>query len=251
MGREVKQIIAQRLVEAGFNWDFTVEKKNPVTGVKFEGVNLALLSNKQDKFFITYKQALSIGAKVKKGEKGTPIVGRWIKGEPKQYYVVFGLSQVEGLTDDILANLACANAPVKEVKQIAAPDIEVKRKTAKEVKRKEPKEKESKTGYKKGKYKTMRIAGNPRRKGAVIVEGYIFGDKFGAHKEKNVKGYTITDIPTGYTICKVKSLKDVMPEIEKIFEENKEYYKNMQENGDYERMVKELNEAEVIKEIDN
>lgn len=70
--KQLKQGTApwQRPWEPGFSLPV-----NPTTGNRYRGINVIQLmsQNRDDNRWMTYKQAKSIGAQVKKGEKGTPI----------------------------------------------------------------------------------------------------------------------------------------------------------------------------------
>lgn len=86
--------------------------KNAISKKLYRGVNVLLLSLLgQDDWFLTYKQAKSLGGNVKKGAKGIPITFYNVvdsktqvdaKGKPKQvrflrYYTVFNASDCENL----------------------------------------------------------------------------------------------------------------------------------------------------------
>ncbi|MCU0440407.1 MAG: zincin-like metallopeptidase domain-containing protein [Raineya sp.] len=83
---------------------------NFVTGKRYRGVNLILLGslNYPIPAFFTFQQINELGGKVKKGEKGTPVI-YWNttekeneKGETEKksflkYYTVFNIGQTEGI----------------------------------------------------------------------------------------------------------------------------------------------------------
>jgi antirestriction protein ArdC len=118
--------IVERIVEALERGDIPWRKPwktrrahNATTGHEYTGVNALLLnlaSHYSDPRFLTYKQAAAMGAQVRKGERGWPVVyyssgvkttetateGGEIKTEGKRYrfmksYTVFNASQVDGM----------------------------------------------------------------------------------------------------------------------------------------------------------
>ena len=85
--------------------------KNLISGKTYRGINIFLLGcqNYESPFWLTYKQAIDKGGKVRKGEKGSPCVF-WslVDVQDKEtdttkklpflrYYTVFNSSQIEGL----------------------------------------------------------------------------------------------------------------------------------------------------------
>lgn len=88
---------------------------NYVTGDQYTGKNLAILASASGSFgndkFLTFKQALSIGRVVKKGEKGIPLerVVRIKKVNPKtgkpedkttiKRFTVFNITQTQELEE--------------------------------------------------------------------------------------------------------------------------------------------------------
>ena len=103
---------------------------NHITGRSYSGVNVMILWSRAfaSNRWMTYKQAQSIGATVRKGEKGTQIVFAAPRkyedkatGEEKSYfflkaYYVFNLDQIDGVEAQPVA------APVTEVERIASAD---------------------------------------------------------------------------------------------------------------------------------
>lgn len=116
------RIIAQ--LEAGIipwrkEWKATGHSSIPAnytTGKPYRGINILLLMAAPfdgDSRFLTYKQAQGIGAQVRKGEKGTPIVF-WSTFEGKdtdddekrrvpflRTYIVFHVSQCDGIPAEL------------------------------------------------------------------------------------------------------------------------------------------------------
>jgi antirestriction protein ArdC len=96
-------------------WKCGGAPKNFITGRPYRGVNifLTIMQGYASPYWITFKQAMERGARVKQGEKGTPII--FWNGQTRQvpdeegeiaareipfmrYYTVFNLAQIEGLT---------------------------------------------------------------------------------------------------------------------------------------------------------
>jgi len=103
---------------------------NHITGRPYSGVNVMILWGRAftSNRWMTFKQAQSIGATVRKGEKGTQIVFAKpmtitdkATGEEKQIYMlrayyVFNLDQIDGVP------AAAPAAPVSEIERHAAAD---------------------------------------------------------------------------------------------------------------------------------
>jgi antirestriction protein ArdC len=103
---------------------------NHISGRSYSGVNVMILWSRafSSNRWMTYKQAQSVGATVRKGEKGTQIVFASPRkyedkatGEEKSYfflkaYYVFNLDQIDGLPAQPVA------APVTEVERHATAD---------------------------------------------------------------------------------------------------------------------------------
>jgi len=149
----VYQIITDRIVtqlEKGVipwrkPWKGTADARLPrnVKGRPYRGINVWLLLSLgyDSPYFMTYKQAQSLGGKVKAGEKGMPVI-LWQPFEkmaedkegvmrPKRfmtlrYYTVFNISQTEGckFPKAVQASLDVqpSTAPVDEFAGIAAAD---------------------------------------------------------------------------------------------------------------------------------
>lgn len=84
--------------------------KNLITGKPYRGINalITAMIGYDSPYFLTYKQAQSIGGNVKKGEKGIPIVfWNFIEKEKSngetdtmafcKYYTVFNYEQIENV----------------------------------------------------------------------------------------------------------------------------------------------------------
>jgi antirestriction protein ArdC len=101
--------------------------KNLVTGKDYHGINFMLLSMGKDSSYCTYKQALSIGANVKEGMKGTPVVYynfiESVKDGKKstipfmKYSTVFGVSQLENVPAKYMP-IAREIPPLEEVDKL-------------------------------------------------------------------------------------------------------------------------------------
>jgi antirestriction protein ArdC len=118
MKNDVYEIVTERLIaqlESGAApwrkpWNATQEMpKNLVSGKSYRGLNFFLLacSGFPSPYFLTYKQAQSLGGNVRKGEKGMPVTywniqekevdGKVKKSAFLKYYTVFNASQCEGI----------------------------------------------------------------------------------------------------------------------------------------------------------
>lgn len=109
------------------------KSRNLITGHKYRGINTLMTCT--DAFWMTYKQAQSIGANVKSGEKGTPIV-YWSfgknenkeTGEEKSFafcktYSVFNVSQIENLPDKLLQKIENETSRSKFETILAADEV--------------------------------------------------------------------------------------------------------------------------------
>lgn len=134
MGKKVAEVVTQRIMEsleAGVapwkkSWVGGESSKNLISGRPYSGVNFFLTHPMVTGFsqpgFVTYKQAVSLGGNVRKGEKGTPIVfygANKDKSTGKEYmfaryYRVFNVSQLDGIeisskvsreTDEVVKNM--------------------------------------------------------------------------------------------------------------------------------------------------
>jgi len=117
----VYQIVTDRILEsleAGIvPWQrpwITAAPMNLTTKKPYRGINVWLTSARRytSPYWLTFKQAKDLGASVRKGERGTPIVyyttfetdKTYPDGTPKtgmvlRYYTVFNTDQIDGLTD--------------------------------------------------------------------------------------------------------------------------------------------------------
>jgi antirestriction protein ArdC len=87
--------------------------KNLLTQREYRGMNVFMLAMQgyNSPYWLTYQQAISLGANVKKGEKGTPIIyWNWVEKDDEKseeqevkrvpflrFYTVFNVCQVENL----------------------------------------------------------------------------------------------------------------------------------------------------------
>lgn len=134
MRNKVYGIITEKILEAmdkdivpwRATWKVDGADRNPVSGTEYRGINTLLLSMSRmingfsTPYWYTFKQASSIGGKVKKGSSSTLITfynikekkqDRWTDAETKifnktgkkpktfmlRYYRVFNLDQIEGI----------------------------------------------------------------------------------------------------------------------------------------------------------
>lgn len=127
MNKEVYQYVTDAILErleAGDvpwrkPWKYTGEAGSPrnfISGKPYRGVNVWLLAGRYDlPFWLSFKQAQEIGAKVRKGEKSSLVVfwsivkkASKVKGEEPtkifllRYYRVFNVAQIEGISDERL-----------------------------------------------------------------------------------------------------------------------------------------------------
>lgn len=119
-GSSVYEIVTDRIVvklnEGVIPWlkpwnARTSIPRNLVTGKPYRGINIFVLGMQayQSPYWLTFKQAADRGGKIKKGEKGTPVVyWNYIDVEDKatgevkktpflRYYTVFNVAQTEGI----------------------------------------------------------------------------------------------------------------------------------------------------------
>ena len=113
------------------------QPKNLMSGKDYRGINVFLLgcTGYTSPYFLTYNQASKVGAHVRKGEKGYPVIF-WKFGEREvqdagetvtkssvlcRYYTVFNVAQVDGLDvpQDMLEPIPPSN-PIAECEQLLA-----------------------------------------------------------------------------------------------------------------------------------
>jgi len=111
---EILQIMEQGIVPWQKPWHLKGEHRNLVTGNRYRGINVFLLScaGYGSPWWLTYRQAQEKGGQVRKGEKGRRIVFWKLQGKKEdtengehgpriapllRYYTVFNLQQIEGL----------------------------------------------------------------------------------------------------------------------------------------------------------
>lgn len=100
-------------------WTGSNRDQNPASGTIYRGINMFLLACSPfgNPNWVTFNQAKKAGGKVKKGEKGTPVIfwafmkkegSRWVKADPRtddearpilKYYTVFNVEQCEGIPE--------------------------------------------------------------------------------------------------------------------------------------------------------
>jgi len=115
--------IVEKLTEGEIPWKRTWNAKTQapcsfVSKKNYSGINIFLLASQryQSPYWLTYKQAQTLGGTVRKGEKSTPIIfwsfsekedesGEIKKSGFLKYYSVFNTAQVEGLKD--LPDFSC------------------------------------------------------------------------------------------------------------------------------------------------
>ena len=113
------------------SWATAGHPKNLITGERYRGVNVLLLSslNFPQNLFLTYRQAAYMGANVKTGEKGnlvvfTKFIDEKTDEETKvrryflRYYMVFNVAQCEGIPDKFIPQAAPEKKPIEACEQI-------------------------------------------------------------------------------------------------------------------------------------
>jgi antirestriction protein ArdC len=115
------------------------EPKNLLSGKPYRGVNVFLLTSAryESPYWLTYRQAQTLGAHVRRGEQGYPVVfWKWREQEEDneekeqpsrhyapllRYYTVFNLAQVEGLDSvKALAKREKVLTPIAACEQVIA-----------------------------------------------------------------------------------------------------------------------------------
>lgn len=119
MAISVYEIVTERIIKAlesgTVPWRMPWKQRIPMNFVSkkpYRGINIFLLSDGVTPYWLSYKQAQSLGGQVRKGEKGSLCVfWTWLKKEEVQdngdkkdkkipflrYYTVFNLSQIDGI----------------------------------------------------------------------------------------------------------------------------------------------------------
>ena len=118
-----KMMVDEKKVPWRKPW-ITVSKRNWVSGKEYRGINRLLLGFYPDSFYMTFNQAQTLGLRIKEGAK-SKIVIFWKFFENKKkneeeteteekskkfskaipmlrYYRVFGISDIEGITEEML-----------------------------------------------------------------------------------------------------------------------------------------------------
>ena len=137
--KEITENIIKVMEETGSKW--TKEwtgggmPNNPFTGSNYSGINVMQLfavghiKGYSSQKWGTYKQLIEKGGKVKKGEKGSPVIfyktlnikDRKTEEEKKiplmKYFTVFNIEQTEGLDEKYFETKVCnsENMPVEEI----------------------------------------------------------------------------------------------------------------------------------------
>jgi len=136
---KVTEAIIQRLEAGVIPWHCPWSGVTPrnLSGREYHGINVMLLAMQgyPSPYWLTFKQCESLGGKVRKGAKGTPVVfWRWIEskdevnqdtGEPKRipflrYHTVFNLEQTEGIPAPESDCKLIETDPIEEAERIVA-----------------------------------------------------------------------------------------------------------------------------------
>lgn len=141
--KDVYGIITERIIEQLEKgtvpwqkpWTSAGIPKNLISGKAYRGVNIIMLASLgfEQNSFLTFKQIQEIGAKVKKDEKGFPVV-YWNITEQEQaepegesaeakksytlrYYTVFNIAQCENIPDNLLeqARIVESNSACEDI----------------------------------------------------------------------------------------------------------------------------------------
>lgn len=114
-------------------WSKAGEPKNLITGNRYKGINVWLLSslNYSQNNFLTFKQVKDLGGSIKKGEKGQEVIfWKWLEKENAdtkevekkpllKYYKVFNIDQCTGIPKEKLPPvIENNNEPIKECVKI-------------------------------------------------------------------------------------------------------------------------------------
>ena len=138
--RDVYAIVTNRIInllEQGVvpwrkTWTSAGQPQNLITKIPYHGINVLLLNSLgySSNSFLTFKQIGSLGAKVRKGEKGTAIVfWKWIEKDKDgteekerkpllKYYFVFNVSQCENIPLEMLPIVTKPLEPIHECEVI-------------------------------------------------------------------------------------------------------------------------------------
>ena len=133
----VYEIVTERILEALAKgvvpwrkpWR-TETPKNMISGRAYRGVNIFLLQSQpfESPYWLTFKQAASLGGSVTRGQRGTPIVfwkitekkeraGKVTKGFLLRYFTVFNVAQVGGIDVPPIAE-RIAFDPIEECEKV-------------------------------------------------------------------------------------------------------------------------------------
>lgn len=106
--------------------------RNLISRKPYRGVNVFLLHalGYESPFWVTFKQAQSLGGNVRKGEKACPVVfWKWLDvesdGEQERipllrYYSVFNVAQCDGITAPVIEGTKREHSPIESAEQIVA-----------------------------------------------------------------------------------------------------------------------------------
>jgi antirestriction protein ArdC len=138
--RDVYQIVTDRIIEELEKgcvpwkrpWTSAGLPQNLITRKPYRGINVWLLAlcNYSQNYFLTFKQAQAIGAKVKKGEKSHLVIfWKWDeKKDPEteeiikvpfiRYYMVYNIAQCENVPSSKIPPSEAQNDPILDCEQI-------------------------------------------------------------------------------------------------------------------------------------
>ena len=138
--RDVYQLVTNRIIEQLEKgcvpwkrpWTAAGLPQNLITRRPYRGINVLLLAtcNYSQNFFLTFKQAGELGAKIKSGEKAHPVVywkrietededtGEMIPESVLRYYNVFNIAQCENIPESKLPPADLPNEAILECESI-------------------------------------------------------------------------------------------------------------------------------------
>ena len=140
--KSVYSLVTERIIEQlekGIipwkkTWTEAGQPRNFATHRFYNGINVLLLSSLKysRNLFLTFRQAVEMGAKIKKGEKGNIIVyskhlqdledhkGMRHRRFILRYYLVFNVAQCEGIKEEQVFSVHTHNHPVERCERIVA-----------------------------------------------------------------------------------------------------------------------------------
>ncbi len=133
---KITDIIIKKLEEGTIPWENPVinncRPQNIITNHIYSGINTLILSNSRTPYFMTFNQAKEIGANVKKGASGLPVIFWSVKEKIKideetdetekeryfllKYFNVFNISDIENLPEKYLSKIKAVKTDFSEVK---------------------------------------------------------------------------------------------------------------------------------------